>query len=181
MRLFTAVELPEQVCATLEEVVNRLRPTAPVAWSPRSNWHITTKFIGRWADDDIERLNNALAGVTAPPFDVQVRGLGWFPNPHHPSVLVAGVPSATGMAALHRATDEACAELGVKQELKPFSPHVTLARIKIKGALGGLKKAIAEEENLEFGSFTVQSYWLWQSETRPEGPAYKKLREFPLG
>ena len=56
MRLFTALDLPCEVTGKLEELLAKLRPTAPIHWTPPSNLHITTKFIGEWPEARLEEL-----------------------------------------------------------------------------------------------------------------------------
>ena len=62
MRLFTGLDLPDEVVANLDELVRRLKPAGPIAWSPPSNLHITTKFIGEWKEERLGDLTTALAG-----------------------------------------------------------------------------------------------------------------------
>ena len=48
MRLFTAIDLPDEMIWKLERLLSVLRPEAIIKWSPIDNLHITTKFIGEW-------------------------------------------------------------------------------------------------------------------------------------
>ena len=181
MRLFTGIDLPTATADRLDLLISRLRGLAHLKWSPAYNLHITTKFIGEWPQDRLEELIAKLTSVpTRDRLDVEVRGLGWFPNPHHPRVFWAGVHGGPSMAELARATDEACVELGIPAETRPFSPHLTLARIKDPVPLHGLQKAIAELDSVEFGSFTAPSYILYLSKPGPAGSIYTPLAEFPL-
>ena len=178
MRLFTAIAIPEEVRARLTELVARLRPAAPVAWSPAGNWHITTKFVGGCAD--VAGLEEELAGVRAPAIEVALRGFGWFPNPHQPRSLFAGV-SGAGLAELHAQTDEACARRGVARERKPYTPHLTLARIRTGTPVGELRRVIGEMAETDWGRFRAGSFWLYESRAEAEGSIYYRIKEFPLG
>src|SRR5215831_10029616 len=142
MRLFTGLDLPADVVANLEELLRRLRPTARIAWSPPSNLHITTKFIGEWPEEQLDELKAALAGV-APraPIAVAVRRVGFYPNPHSPRVFWCGI-EAPGLDALAADTDRATAALGVAREDRPYSPHLTLARIQERLDLQPLRETI---------------------------------------
>jgi len=51
MRLFTGLDLPADVVHNLEQLLQRLRPTARIHWSLAANLHITTKFIGEWPEE----------------------------------------------------------------------------------------------------------------------------------
>jgi RNA 2',3'-cyclic 3'-phosphodiesterase len=180
MRLFTGLDLPEAVGASLTGVVARLRPTARIAWSPPQNLHVTTKFIGEWPEAKLDALRAALGALASrPAIEVLVRRLGYFPNPRGPRTFWCGV-EAQGLDALARETDEATATLGIPAERRPFSPHLTLARIKEPCDMSRLDAAIAALPSVEFGRFTAGSFFLYRSELRPSGSVYTKLAEFPL-
>ena len=66
MRLFTGLDLPEDLVGNLERLLGELRPAARIGWSAPANLHITTKFIGEWPDGRLEELKHALAAVEAP-------------------------------------------------------------------------------------------------------------------
>lgn len=179
MRLFTAIDLPDEVLDALDALIARLKPAARLKWSPRENLHITTKFIGEWPRTRREELEAALRGLgRLEPIAIALRNVGFFPNPQAPRVFWAGVEAGPGLAELARRTDAALARLGVPPETRPFSPHLTLARIKEPVPLAPLRQAIAQLESLEFGRFQVDRFCLYLSELRPSGSVYTKLSEF---
>jgi RNA 2',3'-cyclic 3'-phosphodiesterase len=180
MRLFTAIDLPGEVLRNLEDLLIKLRPTARIQWIPPANLHITTKFIGEWPDARLDELKTALAGL-APrlAIPVEIRRVGFFPNPHSPRVFWCGI-EAPGLEPLAADTDKATAALGIASEARAFSPHLTLARIKERLDLQPLREAIAALPSLDFGRFTVGSFFLYQSKLRPTGSVYTKLREYPF-
>ncbi len=92
MRLFTGIDLREDVRERLERLLMHLRPCAHLKWSPVYNLHVTLKFIGEWPEDKLPELEAALRSI-APrePIAAEVKGLGWYPNPHHPRVFWVGV------------------------------------------------------------------------------------------
>ena len=182
MRLFTAIDLSSEVVENLDELLGRLRPTARIKWSRLANLHITTKFIGDWPEERLDELAGALGSVPKPgAIPVSVRGLGWFPNPRAPRVFWAGIEAGDGLLRLARDTDGRTRELGIPAERKRYSPHLTLARVKGPADLSVLRGAIEAIEPAEFGSFTAEKFFLYQSELRPEGSSYTKLAGFPLG
>ena len=180
MRLFFGLDLPAETVRSLESLVDRLRPTARIQWSPPANLHITTKFVGEWPDEWLAGLTAAAAAL-APraPIQVHVRRVGFFPNPHAPRVFWCGI-EAPGLEALAMDTDRATAALGVAPEARAFSPHLTLARIKEKIDFQPLREAIAALPSLDFGQFAASRFYLYRSQLRPTGAVYTKLAEFPL-
>src|SRR5689334_49823 len=130
MRLFTGLDLPDDIVGRIEDLLQRLRPAAKLSWSPPTNLHITTKFIGEWPEEKLPQLQDALAGVPGrAPIAVSVRRVGFFPNPHSPRIFWCGI-EAPGLDRLATDTDVATGALGIAREDRPFSPHLTLARIK---------------------------------------------------
>ena len=181
MRLFTGLALPKEIIDHLSRLVEHLRSTAHVKWSPPYNLHITTKFIGEWPEDRLRDLRDALAQVPAPdPFEIRVGGFGWFPNPHNPRVLWVGVHAPPELEALAVATDKAVAALGIPSEARAFSPHLTLARLKEPVPLVLLQRAIADLRSDQFGSYKPKCFYLYRSTPGPSSSIYTQLAEFPL-
>jgi 2'-5' RNA ligase len=181
MRLFIGIDIPPEVVHSLESLLDGLRPTARIKWSQPANLHITTRFIGEWPAERLPDLQAALAGLPGhAPIPIQVRKLGFFPNPHSPRVFWAGVEASPDLAALAAETDRALQPLGLPPESRPFSPHLTLARIKEPVPLQRLRETIAELPSLDFGSFVAAHFFLYQSQLTTAGSVYTKLAEFPL-
>ncbi len=180
MRLFTALHLPGEVVHNLESFVARIKPTARIHWSPPANLHVTTKFIGEWPHDRLPELQIALAAMRErPAIEVSTAKVGFFPNETSPRVFWCGI-EAEGLEALASDTNSATASIGVACESRPYSPHLTLARIKERLNLQPLHAAIAAIPSLDFGRFTARSFYLFRSEMRPTGSVYTKLAEFPF-
>jgi len=181
MRLFTGLDVPHQMRRNLELLLHLLKPQARISWSALDNLHVTTKFIGEWPDERLEELKAKLAGLNGvAPIRLAIRGLGWFPNPHSPRVLYVAVQADPALEELARATDAACAMLGIKPEEKPFRPHLTLARIREPQPLAELKRTIASLPNDDFGGWTAPAFHLYQSQLRSGGSIYTKLESYPF-
>lgn len=96
------------------------------------NWHITLRFLGPVDDVTLDRLAHELEDVLdAEPVDLLCSGLGAFPRASRATVIYVGVEDPTGILDAVAATCEtACRELGLEPEERPFTPHVTLARVR---------------------------------------------------
>ena len=178
MRLFTAIDLPEEMLDTLRDFLARLRPLAKLHWTSVENLHITTKFIGEWPEARIEEMKSALRGVkqgvpSHMPIHISMRGVGWFPNVHRARVFWAGVDGGEPLAMLARSTDQAAATLDIPVETRAYSPHLTLARVKGVVRLDDLLPAIRDPD---FGAFQAACFFLYIS----SNGKYSKLAEFPL-
>jgi 2'-5' RNA ligase len=180
MRLFTALDLPGDIMGKLDQLLERLRPTAPLRWSTVANLHITTKFIGAWPEERLDELKASLAGIPGrDPISVHIRDLGAFMNPKKPRFFWCGV-TAPGLAELAADTETAVAALGIAREEREYSPHLTLARIDDGFDMTALRTAVVAQTTFDFGSFEARSFFLYQSKSKPGGSVYTKLAEFPF-
>ena len=179
MRLFTGIELPSEILLRLERLISALRPEALIKWSPLDNLHVTTKFIGEWPPPRLEELHEALASLPSrESFDLEIKDLGWFPNERSPRVLWAGVHGGEPLLNLAHETDAKLEGLGIKKEERPFSPHLTLARIKNPVPLHRLRQRVTEMLPAAIGSFPVSRFVLYRSEPGSNASIYRKLSEY---
>jgi len=181
LRLFTGIAAPPEINSRLDELVRQLKPLAPIRWTPISNFHITTKFIGSWPQDRLDEMKTALSTVAGgDPIRISVQGLGFYPNARHPRIFRTDVEGGAPLMQLASDTDQACAKLGLAPEDKPYSPHLTLARIDSHASLGALHNALAKLNEPEFGVFQVPAFHLYLSQPGRGGSVYTSLQEFPL-
>ena len=179
MRLFTALDLPPDVVLRLETMLKVLRPEAEIKWSPPENLHITTKFIGEWPEALIDQLDTALQETRfRKPLQVLLRGLGWFPNAHSPRVFWAGIDGGSALLELAALTDNALSSIGVAKEEHPFSPHLTLARIRQSVPLHRLHARVEELQPADLGEFQADSFYLYSSQPGSHANIYRKLRTY---
>ena len=178
MRLFTAIDLPNEILLRLERLLSALRPEALIHWSPLDNLHITTKFIGSWPESRLEELDAALSTVPArEPFDVELKNLGWFPNSRSPRTLWLGV-NADSLPRLAHDTEERLAALSIPPETREYTPHLTLARIRTPVPLERLFEKVNEMQPASLGHFRASSFALYRSDPGSNASVYRKLRDY---
>jgi 2'-5' RNA ligase len=182
MRLFVALNIPEDVRAKLAALVAKLRPACNEARWPRiEGLHVTLKFIGETPAENAAKIQAALASIAPrPAIKIDFRGLGFFPNESRPRVLWAGVVAGAELAALAAAVESALEPLGIPREERTFSPHLTLARFNNPRKLDALHSAIEKAGPLEFGAVSAQEFHLYQSVLKPGGAEYTRLSTFSL-
>ena len=181
MRLFVGLDLPYEMRRNLELLLHLLKPKAQIQWSPVSNLHITTKFIGDFQEERLDELKAALGALNkSGAIGIAIRGLTWFPDPDRPRLLVAGIEAPSSLSTLAGDTDSACKKFGIQGEKRAFHPHLTLARIRRAETLVELKKALLELPSADFGAFSAEEFHLYQSQLSPGGSTYTKLASFPL-
>jgi 2'-5' RNA ligase len=172
--------LSPEVAGRLEALIAKLRPLASIRWSPAANLHITTKFIGHWPEERLPQLQRTLANLGCrAPIPILVNGLGFFPNQKSPHVFWAGVKAPAALAVLAEDTDHALSNL-VEPEIRAYSPHLTLARIKEASGLKSFHREVERLGQPDFGSFVADRFYLYLSKPGPAGSVYTKLSEFPF-
>src|SRR5205807_1485535 len=129
MRVFIAVDLPNELRKELGELERQLKPLTDTArWVAPESIHITLKFIGEVPEKRAEDVDAALTGLTWKPFTITVRGVGFFPGNRSPRVFWAGMEAPT-MQDLAVELDSRMERLGFDKEKRAFRPHITLARV----------------------------------------------------
>ena len=184
MRLFVALESPDNVRAALIDLVARLKPLCRSAsWVRPEGMHVTLKFIGHAiADGDSQKLaaaRAALAAVqSAAPVDLLFRGIGFFPNARRPRVAWCGIQASTNLVPLAADVERALEPLGIPRESRALVPHLTLARFKIPPGGDALVREAENFAGHEFGSTRETQFHLFESRLKPGGAEYAKIQSF---
>ena len=199
IRAFLAVELSQELRVELttaqQELKHRIEPEMKrdirISWAQPASIHLTIKFLGDMDEQVIDPLlvavEQAIGSQAA--VNVPLQRLGAFPRLQSPRVLWVG-PSenwereaeAKRVAEIHGAIDQACEGLGFFRETKPFSPHLTLARIRVGERHVGvaLAKGGVLDRPLSLSALAVESVVLMKSELRPTSSVYTRLWEARL-
>jgi 2'-5' RNA ligase len=185
IRSFIAIEVPQALKSRMDELQQELRRAeADVKWVRPEGIHLTLKFLGSIRQEDVERISQSISPAIAgwKPFEVRVQGMGCFPNPRNPRVVWLGMDRGKEiLTALQQAVEKKMAELSFPPEGRPFSPHLTLGRVRSSRGKRELAQAIEKHRGAEVGTFQAREVFLFRSELRPSGAVYTKLREFPMG
>ncbi|NJO04217.1 MAG: RNA 2',3'-cyclic phosphodiesterase [Chloroflexaceae bacterium] len=189
MRLFVALELPDNIITHLGDVQQRLRCTGqhPVKWVRPDTMHMTLHFLGDVAPPLLAPLQEALAAVrqtfaaehqVAPP-TVHLGEVGAFPNLRRPQVVWVGVGGDTAtLSQIQQAVGVACATLGFPPEDRPFRAHLTLGRTRrdvSSAAYADLGRAIEALPPPAQAQWSPGLPYLFQSTLTPEGPIYTRI------
>ncbi len=158
--------------------------TDPVKWIEPQKLHITVKFLGDVEDAEIYQVCQLASGAVAdlPAFRAACRGVGAFPSSDRPRTIWIGVDDPTGhFQQLHQRVEQAMASLRFPREVRRFSPHLTLGRVRQGKRTGvGLTERIRQQGAVELGEFDVDELVVFSSELTPEGPVYTVLGRAPL-
>ena len=156
-----------------------------IRWTRREQFHLTLQFLGSVASERTGALLAATrtACVGRRPFALCAGQAGFFPNEHRPRVLWTGIQGEIEtLQILQRAIATATADFAETPEDRPFTAHLTLARIKIirPTEARALAQRIRDLRNLVLGEWTVDQVEVIRSELHPEGSRYTCLEVVPL-
>ena len=185
MRVFIAIELAGDVRAALAQEQERLRAVCAhnreIRWTRPEGWHLTLKFLGEISDQRARQVIGALQALAGfEKFAVEVKGFGFFPDPRRPRVFWAGIEGPPALAELAGRVETVMQELGFPRELRPFRPHLTLARFQKPRPSPELEAAFRNGNSPSFGRSEVSEFFLFESRLRPGGAEYRKVAEFAI-
>lgn len=176
MRLFIAIELPDEI----KRVLDRLGMDIPGARRvPADQIHLTLSFLGEVDEAALELLTGQLARVHLKEFLIQFGGTGCFPDRRRPRVVWIGLAPNPGLNALAARVRDAVLACGIPQEERPFSPHITLARIRLPSP-GMCDAFLARDKRPALPALRVREFSLFESRLSPQGAEHIPVRVFPL-
>lgn len=177
-RLFIAINLPDYVKDELGALQRNDIPGT--RRTTRNQMHVTLHFIGD-VDDGVQAdLMAVLSAVQAEPFELALGGVGQFPPNGKPRVLWAGVQENSQLQQLHKTIGKCLTELGIEIEKRPYTPHLTLARLKITPPRHAVQNFLEEHAQFHTVPFRVEEFVLFSSELRPQGARYTAELSVPL-
>ena len=189
LRAFIAVEIPTGIHQAIEKQASPIRAAlnaSLVRWVPAENIHLTLKFLGDVSPANVELLEQMLSVEVSQhrAFEIGFGGLGAFPNPKRPRVIWIGIQAPAGLEALQHGIEAATATLGYPDEQRPFSPHLTIGRVKQNLSTSGMQQIRTALEGSKIGSLgttRVSAVQFFKSDLKPNGAVYTRLFSAPLG
>lgn len=153
-----------------------------VSWVKPESIHLTIKFLGEIDDAKVRAvaagLEKAAQGIG--PFNLELEGVGAFPNNRAPRVIWAGIKKCIELEKLQQNVEKSLASIGFEAEDRPFTPHLTLCRIKSAEDGRALGKLLSEVRPEAKAAFPVTSFAFIKSVLKPSGAEYTPIREFAL-
>ena len=181
IRSFLAFDLEnEAVRKKLAAAQNLLVQTgADLKLVEPQNIHMTMRFLSDITPDMIEKVFEEMKKTQFTSFDVQINGLGAFPDLHYPRVVWAGITEgADQLKNVFNQLEPRLRLLGFTPNPKGFNPHLTIARVKSGKNKAQLAEFITKNATYDFGTVNAKCLRLKKSDLTPRGPVYVTLKEF---
>jgi 2'-5' RNA ligase len=126
-----------------------------------------------------DRLFPKAVAAEARPFAIRVQGVGVFPNLSQPRIVWVGILSEE-LKELAARFDRAAVQCGFHSDSRPFTPHVTIARLRKARHWKAIRRAVGDPAILVFGSSTVERINIYRSVKEGEVRIYEEIASFPL-
>lgn len=180
-RIFLAVDLPSEARQLLSRRVMEMAGgrKAPGRVTPPRNWHMTLWFLGDIPRDRFEVMLHLLAAAPlGGAFRCRFGRFGTFPRARRASVLWVGVSRGAGsLRALASGAGEAVEGAGLRLPERPFSPHLTVSRLRPPQDL----RALVESAPPAGVEMTVREMTVFRSHLGGGPPRYEVMERVPLG
>jgi 2'-5' RNA ligase len=186
-RAFIAVALSDAAREALRREISSLANALPsVRWVNVASLHLTLAFLGDLDDERLAAAHEATQAATqqGAPFQLTLDQLGTFGPAHAPRVIWAGVGG--DVASLRHIQGLLARELdrrGFPPQEHPFSPHLTLARIKERLPAPELT-ALQQRANKPLthtATWTITTLDVMKSELIRPAARYTTLASYPFG
>jgi 2'-5' RNA ligase len=173
-RLFVAIRPPAAVRAQLLSVMHGVRGAR---WQEEDQLHLTLRFIGEVDRHAAEDVAAALGSIHRPSFAVRLNGVGSFDR-RGKGALWAGIAPHEELKSLHNKVDQACRKVGIGADTRAYLPHITLARLNRSS--GPIEPFVEGAAGLRSSDFEVDSFCLYESHLKADGPIYTIVERYPL-
>jgi 2'-5' RNA ligase len=189
LRLFVACELPAEMKAALASLQDALRKKG----APRLRWvrpegiHLTLKFLGAVPQEKAAAICEALAPTVQgiPLLALSLEEVGTFGGRRGARVLwVSTQGDLEPLGRLQQRVEKALEPLGFPPERRPFSPHLTLARVPDSAGSDERQTVWELAKTIEVPpapAVTIDELSLMRSILGPGGAVYERVAAFPLG
>lgn len=183
MRTFVALEVSDD--RVLDLLVGAQRELAATGSDikivERENLHFTLKFLGEVSESEVAEADSRMKRAPPRRVEVELKGVGAFPNPGRPSVVWAGVAPSDEVLVSPIADFVAKNLEGIGEtDVRPFKAHITLARVRSRREVPGLSAVIRNNAARSFGKVLLTTLKLKESKLTPQGPVYSDIGVYPL-
>ena len=168
-RLFVSVDPPKSIRQTLVDLDPHIRG---VRWTAEDQFHLTVGFFPDVTEEGELALREKLNEIEFRGFFLPVERVGTFPPKGVIKIIWIGVGRGhPHLFQLHKRVQEAALAVGLDADLRPWHPHITLARCRdVPG--GALNKFLKSNADFDAGMFPVEAFHLYCSQLTPAGPIH---------
>ena len=175
-RLFTGLELPSDIVMALADLRGGL---GGARWIDAGNYHITLRFIGDIDEATADDVFYTMGKIRRPPFNVTLEGLDTFGG-DKPRAIVARAKPAQPLVELQAEQERLVRRIGIPPEVRKFTPHVTLARLK-QASPFAVADYLSARGFFPSRTFEADRFVIFSSRSSTGGGPYVVEAAYPLG
>ena len=170
-RLFVAIDLPDSTRQLLVDLDPHIRG---VRWTVPDQMHLTLGFFGDVPEDAERIFREKLSAIEFGAFFLPVNAVGMFSSRGAPKIIWIGVGKAhPHLFQIHKRVQEAALAAGIEPELRPWHPHITMARCRNVSAQT-LRKFLQSNAEFDAGMIRVDAFYLYSSKLTSAGPIHTR-------
>jgi 2'-5' RNA ligase len=131
---FLGLPVPKEARSVWTDWVSQVKNDLPFKqWVHPQDFHITLHFFGKLSPDQVDTIEKKMNEVTltCQP-TLRLDGVDSFGPKGRESVLYTRVHAEEGLFSLYEEWKAQLKEMGMKTEQRPYRPHMTLAKKRIK-------------------------------------------------
>lgn len=180
-RLFAAIKISpdENFLKIYYDLIKRLGNES-IKWVEPQNFHLTLKFFGEIADEDVDVICRELESVSLAltPFYISIRKTGVFGSRYNPKVIWFGIEDDGQQAKLAEKVLSGMDKSGFPRDRQNFVPHLTVGRIRRLSDKQHFQKTIKKFAEANLMEMQVNEIYLYESHLKPDGPVYETVNKF---
>ncbi|WP_079475715.1 RNA 2',3'-cyclic phosphodiesterase [Marinococcus halophilus] len=131
---FLGISVPEEARLSWGAWASKVKNDLPFKqWVHPQDFHITLHFFGRLLPDKVDAVQEKMNRITllSQP-QIRLDGVDFFGPEGRENVLYTKVGAEDGLFTLYTEWKEQLKGMGIKTEQRPYRPHMTLAKKRIK-------------------------------------------------
>lgn len=153
-----------------------------INWYETKKLHLTLGFFESTSNEQEEQIKIALKKICAQtePFTLDFQGLGVFHSKKEPGVIWIGLMNTHIITKVYEDLWLELGSFGLSRDMKKFTPHITIGRIKYKVDKEQLTQLISGNCKRKIMKSTVREFTYYESTLTPTGSVYRVLGRFQL-
>lgn len=171
--------MPEEIKGRLSKIQESLGKNAgQPGWLKPPGMHLTLKFLGNIDAFTTDKVGQALkrAATLSGPFKISTKEVAL----NGRRTLWIAFKESRELKNLKEAIESELEAIGIERDKKPYTPHLTLRRIKKKEIFFEIKKALETIEREQEINLSVENIEFIESELLPDGALHSTLMRIKL-
>jgi len=180
-RTFIAIDFPDTVIDKIKILQKSINGSylSIIRWTKPDNIHLTLKFLGEVELEKIQLIEKSLDAIAnkTEPFNLNLAEIGAFPNWGHPRIIWIGLENSEPLLSVAKEIEENLDKLGFQREIKPFSPHLTIGRVRDKTSYKDIQMLENKCRTITRikDRILIDNFYMYKSDLQPFGPVYTLL------